>query len=108
MQKPVTTKQKTVTITSTTETTILDAVAGAYVDLASIVIANSSATGVTLSVRDATGGSVMKTWYVPPTDTRGMVFSIPFEQKTLNKNWTIQSSVAVTSLFVTTQGFVRS
>lgn len=107
MNKPAKTKQFTVAITNTTETTVLAAITNTFVDLASIKFSNKSATGVTVTVRDTTGGTAVDTWYVPATSSTGISYPVPFEAQLAGKNWTVQSSDAITTLYVTVQGVIR-
>ena len=89
---------RTVTpITGTTEATICAAQSGARVSAMKITVANSHATqGVLCSIRDATGGTVIDTLYVPAKDTRGWSLSRPMKQATANSNWTLQADAAAT------------
>lgn len=89
----------TVTISaSTSETTILGAVAATYLDVTAVMIANTSATATRVDFRDDTGGTVRFSIYCPAGDTRGVVFRRPRPQTAQNKNWTAQSSASVTDL----------
>lgn len=89
----------TVTITSSTaETTILSAVASTFLDVTSIIVANTSATPARVDFRDDTAGTVRLSLYVPAGDMRGVVFSRPRPQTAVNKNWTAQSSASVDGL----------
>lgn len=107
MLKPAKTIQYTVAITGTSETTILSAITGHFLDLASLKLSNTSATGVTVTLRDTTAGTAVDTWYVPATSTVGISYAIPFECQLAGKNWTVQSSSGVSTLYVTVQGIIR-
>lgn len=90
---------QTTTITaSTAETTVATAVASTFLDVTSVMIANTSATATRVDFRDTTGGSVLFSIYCPAGDTRGIVVHTPMPQTTVNTNWTAQSSVSVTDL----------
>lgn len=97
--------QNVVTLTaSTTETTLLAAgAAGVFHDLTYLKLTNSSATGVLVTIRDATAGTAVDFWYVPPTTTMGGVLQVPFKQTTAANNWTIQCGASVSSLYATVQ-----
>jgi len=92
-----------VTLTTTTETTIIAQAAGVFHDLTAIIIANTSGTAVRVDIRDATAGTVRIPFYVPAGQTVGAVFSTPFKQATANNNWTAQLSGAVTDVRISTQ-----
>jgi len=92
-----------ITLTTTTETTLLAQVASTFLDLLSLVITNTSATGVNVKIRDTTGGTVKINIYVPANDTRGVVFQVPKNQAAVNTNWTAQLSGAVSSIEIMAQ-----
>lgn len=92
--------QTTTISASTSETTVLTAVASTFLDITAITIANTSTTGVRVDIRDATAGSVKFSWWVPSSQTMGAVFSVPIPQSAVNNNWTVQSSASVTDLRV--------
>lgn len=90
--------------TDGTETTILTAgAAGVFHDLVSIKFCNSSATAITVDVRDVTAGTVIDRFYVPAGQTVGAVYSTPFKQTTAAENWTMDASAAVSTLYCTVQ-----
>lgn len=93
----------TTTISTTTETTILAAVASTFLDLCFITIANTSATGIRVDIRDTTGGSVIFSLYSPATQTVGFSLVRPINQTTVNTNWTAQLSSAVTDIRIFAQ-----
>lgn len=88
----------TITLTSTTETTLLAQVASTFLDLIQIVAINTSATAVRVDIRDSTTGTIRFALYLPAGDTRGVVFQIPIPQAATNTNWTAQLSAAVTDV----------
>lgn len=90
----------TVTLTSTTETTVLAAVASTFLDVTAITIMNSSASAVRVDIRSATAGSVRIPFYVPAGATIGIVPKVPITQTASNNNWTAQLSSAVTDVRV--------
>jgi hypothetical protein len=93
--------KNTVTLTTTTETTLIAAgAAGVFNDISALSITNSSATGVTISLREATAGAVVQSWYIPPGGG-GPISCMPFmPQLTAANNWTVQLSAAVTSVLI--------
>lgn len=95
--------QKTTITTSTGETTIVSAVASTYLDLYGLILANTSATIVTVTIRDTTGGSAIAIIEVPANDTRGFMLPVDsaIPQTTVNTNWTAQGDASITSLEIT-------
>lgn len=90
--------QTTTITTSTAETTVVTALASTFLDVTSVMIANTSATATRVDFRDTTAGSVLFSIYCPAGDTRGIVVHTPMPQTSVNTNWTAQSSVSVTDL----------
>ena len=91
----------TTTITSSTsETTILAAVASTFLDIRCLWVSNTSATAVRVDFRDTTAGSVRFSLQVPAGDTRGFVVPTAIKQTTANNNWTAQSSGSVADLMI--------
>jgi hypothetical protein len=103
------TVQQTTITNSTAETTIGTAVAATFLDLYSLVLTNTSATGTTVTIKDATAGTTRLVIYVPANDTRGIALteSAAIPQAAVNNNWTATCGTAVTSLEVTAL-FVRN
>lgn len=96
--------RQTTTITaSTSETTIVTAVASTFLDIYGLVLANSGATATTVQLRDSTAGTVLGTFYVPAGDTRGFMLpeSAALAQTTVNNNWTAQCGSSTSSMIVT-------
>ena len=90
------------TLTSTTtETSLIAAVASTFNDLLSVVIVNTSATGTQVDFRDSTGGTVRLTVYVPPTDMRGIAYQVPLPQNAVNTAWTAKCGSSVASIIIT-------
>lgn len=90
--------QTTTIAASTSETTIVTAIASTFNDLTALVISNTSATATRVDLRDTTAGSVLFSIYVPAGDVRGVAFNRPIPQTSVNTNWTAQSSVSITDL----------
>ena len=90
--------RNTVTLTGTTETTLIASVASIRHCIQFLIICNNSTTDrVTLSLRDSTGGTVIPLGGFEP-NASGKMPAIPFhfpvalEQTTANNNWTIQAT----------------
>lgn len=87
-----------------TETTIVTAGAsGVFQDLYALTLANSSATAVAVTIKDATSGTTRMILMVPAGETRG--FAVPVDsaipQAAAANNWTATVSSAVSTLEVT-------
>jgi len=97
------TKQTTTITSSTAETTIVSAEASRYHDIYGLKIANKSATGTLVTIRDDTGGTAVDFIYVPAAETRGYMLSSSdaFPQTAVNKNWTAQCGTSVDSVYIT-------
>ena len=91
-------------ITTTGETTIVSAVASTFMDLYGLLITNTSATGIYVTIKDDTAGTTRMVIYVPATETRG--FMLPIDsghpQAVVNKPWTTTCSSGVSNIEVTT------
>lgn len=99
--------QHTAFTSTTSVTTIVDAVASVFLDLISLTLTNKSATGTLVELYDDDGTTVRDRFYAPPTDTRGIVFSAPFKQPVVNKTWKLKTVTSIDSLYVTAQ-FVKN
>ncbi len=96
--------QQTQLSNTTSETTVVTAGgAGVFHDLYGLILANTGSTATTVSVRDATAGTVRAVIEVPAGDTRGFMLPVDsgFKQTTANNNWTAQCDAATTALEVT-------
>ena len=90
--------RSTVTLTGTTETTLIASVASIRHCIQFLIICNNSTTDrVTLSLRDSTSGTIIPLGGFEP-NASGKMPAIPFhfpvalEQTTANNNWTIQAT----------------
>lgn len=92
-----------VTLTTTTETPIIPAVAGFKNNLTQIKLCNNSATQVRVDIRDVAAGTVQDTWTVAPGVCVGGVLNTPMVQTTANTAWTAQLSANVTDVRITGQ-----
>src|SRR5215472_13372071 len=91
-------------ITSASETTIVTAgSSGVFQDLYGLVLANRSATGVYVTIKDATAGTTRSVIYCPANDTRGFMLPVDsaIPQASAANNWTATVSSAVTAIEVT-------
>lgn len=94
--------QITTITASTSETTVVTAVASTFLDVYGCIVVNSSATATNVSFKDSTAGTTQFNVYVPAGETRGFMLpsSDGFKQTTVNTNWTATSSASVTSLVI--------
>lgn len=90
-------RSATLAVTNTTETTVIAAGAsGVFHDLTMMIITNNSAVASIASIRDATGGTVQFTVYVPANGGMIVPFPVPLNQTTAANNWTIQMTTTST------------
>lgn len=99
-------QQQTTITASTSETTVLTAVASTFLDVYGVILTNTSATGVSVAFKDSTAGTERFRIYVPATETRGFMLpaSCGHQQAVVNNNWTATSSASVSSLYITMFG----
>jgi hypothetical protein len=96
--------QNNITLTSTTETTLIAAVAAVFNDLVSIILSNTSATGVRVDIRDATAGTVRFSIFLAANGGGAVITPTrSFKQTAVNNNWTAQLSAAVTDVRIFAQ-----
>lgn len=95
--------QKTTISNSTTETTIVTAVASTFLDLYGLILSNTGATPTAVTIRDVTAGSARVIIWVLAGETRwfNLGESAALKQATVNTAWTAQCSAATTALEVT-------
>lgn len=94
-------KSGVITLSSTTETTLLTAVAATFLDVFYLHCINTSTTATRVDIRDATGGTIRDNLACPAAvgDCSGLVSDlIPLPQTAVNNNWTVQLSGAVTDV----------
>lgn len=88
---------------STSETTIVTAVASTYLDLYGLVITNNSSTTTKVTIKDATAGTTRFVFEVAGTLTVG--FTLPVDsavpQASTNNNWTATCGTSVNSVDIT-------
>lgn len=94
--------QSTTITSSTAETTIVTAVASTFLDLYGLIVANTSATATTVTIKDSTSGTTRATIRVPAGDTRGFMLPVDsaLPQATVNNNWTATCADSVASIVV--------
>jgi hypothetical protein len=90
-----------VTLTSTTETTIVAAVSAIFNDLRALLITNTSATGTRVDFRHVAAGTVVFSVWVPANDTLTIPLPVVARQATVNTAWTAQLGTAVTDVRIT-------
>lgn len=94
----------TQSITGTSQTQIVGAAgAGVFLDLCDLIVANSSATLVTVEIKDDTSGGTTRHTVVCAADGGGQVinFDPPLTASTANKGWSATVSSAVSTVYVT-------
>jgi hypothetical protein len=96
-------QQKTTITSSTSETTIVTAVASVFMDLHGLVITNTSATACNVTIKDATAGTTRFIFAVPAASTVGFMLpsSDAHKQAVVNNNWTATCSASVASIEIT-------
>ena len=89
-------------LTNGTETTLVSAVSGAYLDLVYIMGANNSDVAVTVDIRPVTAGNVVMTLQVPASGTAGIACPIPLPQNDIGNNWTADmGDITGTTVYLT-------
>lgn len=78
-----------VSVTGGTETTLLAAVAGSFLDLIMIVASNNSDAAVSVDIRAVTAGNVVNTLRIPANGTAGWTPPVPWPQDATGNNWTV-------------------
>lgn len=94
--------QFTTITSSTSETTVVTAVASTFLDVYGVIVENTSATASKVTFKDSTGGTTQFEIYVPAGDTRGFMLpeSAAFKQTTVNTNWTATCGTSVASIVI--------
>lgn len=95
--------QQTTITSSTTETTVVTAVASTFLDVYGVVATNTSATVTKVTFKDSTTGTTRFVIEVPATDTRGFMLpvSAAVPQAAVNNNWTATCGTSVASVEIT-------
>lgn len=94
--------QFTTITSSTSETTVVTAVASTFLDVYGVIVENTSATASKVTFKDSTAGTTQFEIYVPAGDTRGLMLpsSDAFKQTTVNTNWTATCGTSVASIVI--------
>ena len=96
-------KQRTQIASSTTETTIVTAAASTFHDLYGLILSNTSASDVNVTIRENTAGAIVGVFPVKAGQMGGFMLApgdaIP--QGTVNNTWTAQCSASIANLEVT-------
>lgn len=95
--------QQTTITSSTTEATVVTAVASTFLDVYGVIVTNTSATVTKVSFKDATSGTVRFVLEIPATETRGFMLAVDsaIPQATVNNNWTATCGTSVASVEIT-------
>lgn len=89
------------TLTSTTtETTLIAAIASTFNDVYGLIVTNISALACEVIFRDVTAGTPRFSINVPAAETRGFMLSesAAYKQATVNTAWTAQCGTSVASI----------
>jgi hypothetical protein len=81
-----------VNVVNGTETTLLAASAGVFLDCISVTAANNSTGAIKADFRSVTGGNVEFTLNVPASATAGVVHAVPWPAGNTGNNWTVDLS----------------
>lgn len=87
-----------ITLSTTTETTLLAAAASTFHDLVFLMLTNTSSTAVRVDFRDTTLGTVLFSVGLAANGGAVIPFPVAVPQTTVNTNWTAQLSAAVTDV----------
>jgi hypothetical protein len=85
--------QTTQIASSTSETTIVTAIASVFADITGLQITNQTGTAVTVTIKDSTSGTTRKVYDLAANGGIVVHFSPPLPQATVNNNWTATLSV---------------
>lgn len=86
--------QQSTTISNTTETTIVTAIASTFCDLCLLVITNETATAVKCTLKDSTAGTTRGVFALAANGGIVIPFPRPLPQATVNNNWTLTLSAS--------------
>ena len=95
--------QTTTISSSTAETTILTADATYKLDIYGMILSNTSATAISVTLRDATGAGTARVFRIPAGQMVGFIFteSGALRQAAVNNNWTLTCGTSVAAIEVT-------
>ncbi|KKR20040.1 MAG: hypothetical protein UT51_C0009G0014 [Candidatus Nomurabacteria bacterium GW2011_GWC2_39_41] len=77
-----------VSVSNGTETTLLAAIAGSYLDLIYVMGTNNSDVAVTVDLRAVTAGNIVTSVRIPANGTAGVALPVPIPQDETGNNWT--------------------
>ncbi len=100
--------QATTITASVTETTIVTATASVYHDLCQLVITNSSASALIVTLKDGTAGTTRGIFSLAANGGIVIPFPTPLVQSATNANWTITCGTSVSSIYVMAQYVTRN
>jgi hypothetical protein len=98
--RDLTSVQQTTITSSTSETTIVTAIASTFVDLVQLTITNSSATALIVTLKDSTAGTTRGIYALAANGGIVIPFPTPLPQATVNNNWTLTCGTSVASIYV--------
>lgn len=101
------TGRQATTLSNTTETTIVTAVASTFLDLVLLVLTNATATAVSVTIRDDTAGTILGIFDLAANGGAVIPFAVPISQAVVNKPWTAQLSAGSITVHVFAQ-FVKN
>lgn len=95
--------QLTTITSSTSETTIVTADGTYTLDLYGLIIANTSVTACTVTIKDSTAGTTRTVIRVPAGETRGFMTAVDsgIKQNAANNNWTATCGTSVADIVIT-------
>lgn len=91
------------TLSTNSETTLLSASAGNYLDLVWVKFSNTSSGAVTIDLRDSSAGSIVDTYEVPANGVVGVSMAVPYPQGNQGNAWTVDyndSDLSNTTVYV--------
>ena len=92
-------------LTTGTETTLLAAVAGSFLDLVSVMCANNSDAATSVDLRAVTAGNIVQTIQVPANGTAGWAPQTPWPQDETGNAWSADlpditgTTISISALF---------
>jgi hypothetical protein len=90
-----------ITLSSTTETTLVAAVTAIFQDVYSLHFSNTSASPTRVDIRDSAAGTVRFSVQLVANQSYTWTSPLPLKQATVNTAWTAQLSAAVTDVRIT-------
>lgn len=97
------TDQTTTITSSTSETTILTAVASTFLDITNLILTNSSNSAVSVTIKQSTAGTTRMIIDLAAKGGAVIPFARPMTQGAVNNNWTATCDVSVASVHIYAQ-----